>query len=88
MAKTATMASQEGGTGITAIPGNWYQKVKAFYTDVRMEMKKVTSPSLKEVRATTTVVIIAVLIFGVYFWLVDGALTKTLDYTYRYFTVH
>ena len=30
----------------------------------------------------------AVFIFGLYFWVVDGALTKTLDYAYRYFTTH
>ena len=34
-------------------------------------MKKVTSPSLKEVQATTVVVIITVFLFGVYFWAVD-----------------
>ena len=46
-------------------------KIKTFYSDVRMEMKKVTTPSFKEVQATTIVVIITVFIFGVYFWLVD-----------------
>ena len=34
-------------------------------------MKKVTTPSFKEVQATTAVVIITVFIFGVYFWAVD-----------------
>ena len=32
---------------------SWPQRTKGFYTDVRMEMKKVTTPSFKEVRATT-----------------------------------
>jgi preprotein translocase subunit SecE len=35
-------------------------------------MRKVVTPSRKEVQATTTVVIVAVFIFGVYFFLVDG----------------
>jgi preprotein translocase subunit SecE len=43
-----------------------------FLTDVRAEMRKVVTPSRKEVQATTTVVIVAVFIFGVYFFVVDG----------------
>jgi preprotein translocase subunit SecE len=43
-----------------------------FLTDVRGEMRKVVTPSRKEVQATTTVVIIAVFIFGVYFFVVDA----------------
>src|ERR1035438_7155144 len=42
-----------------------------FLTDVRTEMRKVVTPSRKEVEATTTVVIVAVFIFGVYFFVVD-----------------
>ena len=40
-------------------------------------MKKVTSPSLKEVQATTTVVIITVFLFALYFWLVDLAIQNS-----------
>ena len=46
----------------------------AFYNDVRTEMRKVTAPSLKEVRATTAVVIVTVFLFGVYFWVVDNVI--------------
>jgi len=42
-----------------------------FLNDVRGEMRKVVTPSRKEVEATTTVVIVAVFIFGVFFWAVD-----------------
>jgi preprotein translocase subunit SecE len=42
-----------------------------FLSDVRGEMRKVVTPSRKEVEATTTVVIVAVFIFGVYFFAVD-----------------
>ena len=35
-------------------------------------MRKVVTPSRKEVEATTTVVIIAVFIFGVFFFVVDS----------------
>jgi preprotein translocase subunit SecE len=42
-----------------------------FLTDVRSEMRKVVTPSWKEVKATTTVVIVAVFIFGLFFMVVD-----------------
>ena len=42
----------------------WPQRAKSFYNDVRTEMRKVTTPSRKEVQGTTTVVIITVFLFG------------------------
>jgi preprotein translocase subunit SecE len=42
-----------------------------FLSDVRAEMRKVVTPSRKEVEATTTVVLITVFIFGLYFFVVD-----------------
>lgn len=58
---------------------SWPERIKSFYGDVRAEMKKVTSPSRKEVQGTTTVVIITVFLFAAYFWAVDLILTKSLD---------
>ena len=49
----------------------WPERVKSFYNDVRTEMRKVTFPSRKEVQATTTVVIITVILFGIYFFIID-----------------
>jgi preprotein translocase subunit SecE len=63
----------------------WPLRVRAFYNDVRTEMKKVTSPSLKEVRATTLVVVITVAIFGLYFWLVDTLIGKGVNQVFKYF---
>jgi preprotein translocase subunit SecE len=48
-----------------------WQEFTHFLSDVRAEMRKVVTPSRKEVQATTTVVIVAVFIFGVYFFAVD-----------------
>ncbi|MGH9605406.1 MAG: preprotein translocase subunit SecE [Terracidiphilus sp.] len=42
-----------------------------FLSDVRAEMRKVVAPSRKEVEVTTTVVIITVFIFGMFFFAVD-----------------
>ena len=64
---------------------SWPLRVKAFYNDVRTEMKKVTSPSFKEVRATTVVVIVTVAIFGVYFWVIDTLISKGVNQVFKYF---
>ena len=50
--------------------GTWTNFTR-FLSDVRAEMRKVVVPSRKEVQVTTTVVIIAVFVFGTYFFLVD-----------------
>jgi preprotein translocase subunit SecE len=42
-----------------------------FLSDVRAEMRKVVTPSRKEVQSTTTVVIIAVFLFGLFFFVCD-----------------
>ena len=62
----------------------WPQRAKSFYNDVRTEMRKVTTPSRKEVQGTTTVVVITVFLFGVYFWAVDTIIGKSLDHLLRY----
>jgi preprotein translocase subunit SecE len=53
-----------------SVVGLWNEFVR-FLSDVRAEMRKVVAPSRKEVEATTTVVIVAVFIFGVFFFVVD-----------------
>jgi preprotein translocase SecE subunit len=51
---------------------NMFTDLTRFLSDVRSEMKKVVSPSAKEVRVTTGVVIIATFLFALYFFIVDG----------------
>jgi len=48
-----------------------WKEFTRFLSDVRAELRKVVTPSRKEVESTTTVVIIAVFIFGVFFLVVD-----------------
>ena len=67
---------------------SWPERIKGFYIDVRTEMKKVTSPTRKEVQATTTVVIITVFLFAFYFWLVDLAISNSLERMLHYFSRH
>jgi preprotein translocase subunit SecE len=49
-----------------------WKEFTRFLVDVRGEIRKVVTPSWKEVKSTTTVVIIAVFLFGVFFFVVDA----------------
>jgi preprotein translocase subunit SecE len=79
----ATVAEQNT---FTATMKSWPERIKNFYSDTRTEMKKVTSPSFKEVQSTTVVVIITVFLFAAYFEVVDLVLGKGIDQLFRYFT--
>ena len=81
MAKSAAIESV--GDSKLGAPKAWIQRARSFYNDVRTEMRKVTTPSRKEVQGTTTVVIITVFLFGIYFWLLDTVFGKTLDHLLR-----
>ena len=49
-------------------PTAWWDRARTFLTEVRNEMKRVTWPSRREVYATTLVVILVSVFFGVYLW--------------------
>ena len=82
------MATAVEQNAITSTIKSWPERIKGFYSDVRTEMRKVTSPARKEVQGTTTVVIITVFIFGLYFWLVDLAISNSLERLLHYFARH
>ncbi len=81
MAKAAVASMEENS--LAGRLKSWPQRIKAFYNATRDEMKKVTTPSMKEVQSTTTVVIITVFIFGAYFFVVDGVIGRSLDWLFR-----
>ncbi len=78
MAKAATMTRDEQSLGgrLKQFPA----RTKGFLSDVRNEMRKVTFPSRKEVQATTLVVIITVILFGVYFFVIDQAIGNGINW--------
>jgi preprotein translocase subunit SecE len=76
MAKAVTMAREDQGNKVTQLPA----RIKGFLTDVRNEMRKVTFPSRKEVQATTTVVIITVILFGIYFFVIDQVIASGINW--------
>ncbi len=49
----------------------WWKRLKTFLSEVVVETKKVTWPTKQEVINTTTVVVIASFIFGIYLYLCD-----------------
>jgi len=71
MAKAA-IANNEGGQKQRNQVVLWYDEFSSFLTDVRGEIRKVVTPSLNEVKATTGVVLIAVMLFSIYFFLADS----------------
>ena len=84
----ATMAREatEGVTGAVETVKGWPQQVKNYIEGLRMEMRRVTWPNKKQVRATTAVVIVTVFIFGLFFAVVDWALNYSMTRLYGYFT--
>ena len=82
--KTRKMANQsgrdrdEGSSFVDRTKAQW-ERVVGFIGNVRNEMRKVSSPSMKEVRSTTAVVIITVFLFAAYFEVVDRILNLGVD---------
>jgi preprotein translocase subunit SecE len=84
MANSITAAGGDFGDRIKS----WPERIKSFYNDVRSEMRKVTAPTFKEVRATTTVVIITVFIFALYFAIIDFFIQHGVTALFDYFRAH
>ncbi len=81
MAKAVTATREEQGMGnrLKQFPA----RAVDFLSDVRNEMRKVTFPSRKEVQATTLVVIITVILFGVYFFIIDQGIGSAVNWVLR-----
>jgi preprotein translocase subunit SecE len=84
MAKSEAVRLMEENGAVGKVRA-WPARIKGFYGDVRTEMKKVSTPSRKEVQATTLVVIITVFLFGAYFFVIDSVLGRAIDQLFRYF---
>ena len=52
------------------------EKVKQFFKEFRVEMKKVTWPTRKEIMASTGVVLFVVLLISLYLGLADTLLSR------------
>ena len=58
--------------------GGWFGRGRRFLTEVRSELSRVTWPTRREVWATTVVVILTSLVFGLYLYGVDLLLSGAI----------
>ena len=64
----------------------WPVGVKNYFEELQTEMKRVTWPSWKQVRATTIVVIVAVFAFAAYFAVIDQIFLSLINKLFNAFT--
>jgi preprotein translocase subunit SecE len=77
MAESTSVATQAAG---------WPARVKDYIEDLQAEMRRVTWPTWKQVRATTLVVIAAVFAFSAYFFVVDFAVGRGVQKLFDIFS--
>ena len=83
MATKAALANSDDRPKLPGFVGKTvdaWQEFRHFLSDVRGEMRKVVTPSRKEVQSTTTVVIIAVFIFGLFFLVTDSIFSSGMNW--------
>jgi preprotein translocase subunit SecE len=64
----------------------WPAETKNYFEELHLEMKRVTWPPWKQVRATTGVVIVAVFAFAAYFAVVDAIVGRAIQKLFDTFT--
>lgn len=64
----------------------WVDNTKDYINDLKLEMRRVTWPSRKQVETTTGVVIVSVFAFAAYFFVVDSLLGKAIKGVLSFFT--
>ena len=64
---------------------SWPAEVKNYFEELHLEMKRVTWPPWKQVRATTIVVIVAVFAFAAYFMVVDAVVDAGINKVFKTF---
>ena len=60
------------------------KRLRAFFHDVRVEMKQVNWPSRLDVWSTTIVVIVTVAFFALFFFMTDSLLSKAEDWLFHF----
>ena len=87
MATKAMVESSDdsfGGRTRESVTG-WWGRSRRFLQEVRNELSRVTWPSRKEVYATTLVVILTSIFFGVYLYGIDLVLNALMGWLYTRF---
>jgi preprotein translocase subunit SecE len=81
--------AEESGTFDTVrqAAGGRIERARLFLSEVRNELKRVTWPSQKEVYATTVVVILVSIFFGLYLFVLDFGIDSMVIWIMRKFGV-
>ncbi len=61
---------------------SWPEKTRTYIDDLKVEMKRVTWPTRKQVESTTVIVIFTVFAFAAYFGVVDFTIDHTVTKIY------
>ena len=72
--------------GLSGQQAGPFARLSHFLRDVRAEMKRVSWPTLNEVKNTTIITLIAVIFFAVYLFLVDRVWTLALTQLNHFLT--
>ena len=83
--KTAMLDRARESVATTRGVTGWWGRSRSFLVEVQNELKRVTWPSRKEVQATTLVVILTSVLFGVYLWGIDMVLNTLTGSLFRAF---
>ena len=70
---------------VKEVAGGRIERARLFLSEVRNELKRVTWPTQKEVYATTVVVILTSIFFGVYLFVLDYGLNTLVQWIFRRF---
>jgi preprotein translocase subunit SecE len=73
-----------GGRAKDSVTG-WWGRSRRFLSEVRNEMSRVTWPNRREVYATTFVVILTSIFFGIYLYGIDLILNAIMAWIFRTF---
>ena len=81
--------ADESGTfdNFKGAAGGKFEQARLFLSEVRNELKRVTWPSQKEVYATTVVVILVSIFFGLYLFALDFGIDSLVIWIMRKFGV-
>jgi preprotein translocase subunit SecE len=71
---------------MTQKAAGWPAELKNYFEELQLEMKRVTWPPWKQVRATTGVVVVAVFAFSAYFFVVDFVVSRMIQKVFDTFT--
>jgi len=63
--------------------GSRFERMRLFLSEVRNELKRVTWPSQNEVYATTVVVILVSIFFGIYLFTLDYSVNSFVQWIFR-----